>query len=61
MFHDYCVDLYNSSTCINAQGLVSAPLNGVTNYAKQYFIAADKIECTIGKMLHMPTHAIITN
>ena len=26
MFHDYCVDLYISSTCINAQGIVSAPL-----------------------------------
>ena len=26
MFHDYCVDLYISSTCINAQGSVSAPL-----------------------------------
>ena len=23
MFHDYCVDLDISSTCINAQGLVS--------------------------------------
>ena len=26
MFHDYCVDLYIGNTCINAQGLVSAPL-----------------------------------
>ena len=26
MFHDYCVDLYISSMCIDAQGLVSAPL-----------------------------------
>ena len=24
MFHDYCVDLYISSSCINAQCLVSA-------------------------------------
>ena len=26
MFHVYCVDLYISSTCINALGSVSAPL-----------------------------------
>ena len=26
MFYDYCVDLYISSTCINVQGLLSAPL-----------------------------------
>ena len=34
-------------------------INGVTNYAKQYFISGYKKQCTIGNCYIMPTHNII--